>query len=415
MHEAITRVQAALAATPYSGWLIYDFQGLNPFARTLLGLPEGAHLTRRFFVYVPREGRARVLHHRIEGGTWGRLADGALDLVPYSAHAELDAALKDALAGASSVAMEYSLRGAVPYVSRVDAGTLERVRETGVEVVSSADLLQGFLAWSAEDLAAHLRAAEVLTGAMDAAFSLLHERLKAGEPVTELEVQALIEARITAAGMQSGHPADVSFGAHAAVPHYAPGAGEAATLRPGQCVLIDLWCQEPGRPFADITWMGFAGPPTPAFSRAWEVVAGARDSAIALLKGQWREAEGWMIDRAARGVVEAAGLGEHFTHRLGHSLGVQIHGPGANLDDLETHDTRKLLPGLAVTIEPGVYPLADGYGIRSEVNVYLDPQGPRVTTPVQRAPFVLGEGDWDEVFSEALGLPFADRGGEVPR
>ncbi len=402
MHEAIARIQAALAATHLDGWLIYDFQGLNPFARTLLGIPDGAHLTRRYFVFVPREGRASVMHHRIEGGTWGQLSGGALDVIPYSGHGELDVGLARMLAGAAQVAMEYSPRGAVPYVSRVDAGTLERVREAGVDVASSADLLQGFLAWSEEDLAAHLRAVDVLMRAKDAAFQLMHERLRAGEPVTELEVQAVIEGEIERAGMTSGHPANVSFGAHAADPHYEPTEERAATLQVGQCVLIDLWCQEPGRPFADVTWMGFAGPCSPAFSRAWEVVSSARDSAIALLKNQWRDAEGWMLDRAARGVIEASGLGEHFTHRLGHSLGVQIHGAGANLDDLETHDTRKLLPGLAVTIEPGVYPLADGYGVRSEVNVYLDPRGPRVTTPVQRAPFVMGEGEWEAVRAAAL-------------
>lgn len=403
MQPAIERLQAALAPTELSGWLIYDFQGLNPFARSLLGIPAGAHLTRRYFLYVPREGRPSLLHHRIEGGTWRSLLAGAdVEVVPYSAHGELDAALSHMLAGAVRVAMEYSPRGAVPYVSRVDAGTLERVRETGVEVVSSADLLQGFLAWSDEDLAAHLRAVDVLMQAKDRAFHLMHERLNAGERVTETQVQAVIMREIEGAGMESGHPVNVSFGAHAADPHYEPGEGKDAALERGQCVLIDLWCQEPGHPFADVTWMGFAGPPSPAFSRAWEVVAGARDAALALLSSQWREAEGWMVDRAARGFIEAHGLGEHFTHRLGHSLGVQLHGAGANLDDLETHDTRRLLPGLAVTVEPGVYPLAEGYGVRSEVNVFLSPDGPQVTTPVQRAPFMLGEGGWEWVRAQAL-------------
>jgi Xaa-Pro aminopeptidase len=412
MQAALDRIRAAVIASaplpdgsPLDGWLIYDFQGLNPHARTVLGLRD-AFLTRRYFVWVPRSGRPTLIHHSIEGGTWRTLADGAdLNFLPYSAHSELDAHLKALLSGKRG-ALEYSPNGAVPYVSRVDAGTLERLRSAGLDPFSSADLLQGFAVWNDEDLASHRRAVAVLMDAKDAAYELIHTRLKAGQPVTELEVQAVIMNRIEAAGMSAGHPVNVSFAGNAADPHYEPSERQNAVLQMGQCVLIDLWAQEPGRPFGDVTWVGYAGEPSGAYLHAWEAVAGARDAGWALMQERLsaeQELEGWEVDRAARTVIEQAGLGEYFTHRLGHNLGVQIHGSGANLDDLETHDTRKLLPGQAVTIEPGAYVAPEGYGIRSEVNILITPQGPLLITPVQARPFVLGVGEWAAVRAAGLG------------
>lgn len=403
----VERMRGALQGTGLDGWLLYDFQGLNPHARTVLGLPGGAHLTRRFFVWVPRQGQPVLLHNHIEGGTWQTLSAGwDVSLRAFGSHAELDAALREVVAG-KTVAMEYSPNGAVPYVSRVDAGTLERVRAAGAEVVSSADLLQSFLVWSEEDLSAHRRAAAVLMGAKDDAFRLMHERLRAGEAVTELEVQTVIERAIREAGMTSGHPVNVSFGANAADPHYESGSEKNATLKPGECVLIDLWAQEPGRPFADVTWVGHAGEPSPEYLDAWEAVRGARDAALALLRERqtaegWGRLQGWELDRAARDAMGPQ-WEPFFLHRTGHDLGVQIHGSGANLDDYETHDTRTLTPGLAVTVEPGTYPRARGFGIRSEVNVFLAPTGPEVTTDLQRQPFVLGTGEWEAVRAAGYG------------
>ena len=406
--QALGRLQQAIRHSSGEeapdGWLLYDFRGLNPHVSALLPL-SGAFLTRRYFVWVPREGRASLIHHRIEGGTWRRLLAGAdIDFVPYSAHTELDELL-GLLVGGKTAAMEYSPRGAVPYVSFVDGGTLERLHDLGVRVVSSADLLQGFQMWSEADTAAHRRAVDVLMRARDMAFELIHTRLQSGQPVSELDVQAVIAREIEEASMVSGHPVNVSFGVNAADSHYEPGE-QNAVLQPGQCVLIDLWAQEPGRPFADVTWVGYAGEPTGEYLSAWRAVAQARDSALELLRERSAggQVQGWEVDRAARDVIEAAGLGEYFTHRLGHSLGVELHGAGANLDDLETHDTRRLLPGLAVTIEPGVYPAQRGYGIRSEINVLLTRQGPDLTTPVQAAPFVLGLPDmsWAQVRTRSL-------------
>ncbi|MDB5044468.1 MAG: peptidase [Deinococcus sp.] len=397
----IEQMRAALQSTDLDGWLIYDFQGLNPHAAKVLGLPREAFLTRRFFVWVPRDGQPVLLHNHIEGGTWGTLSAGwGVERRAFGSHDQLNTALRDVVAG-KRVAMEYSPLGAVPYVSRVDAGTVERVRAAGAEVESSADLLQAFLTWSAEDLAAHGRAVAVLMQAKDDAYRLMHERLKAGQPVTELDAQAVIGQAIEAAGMVSGHPVNVSFGVNAADSHYEPSPEQHATLEWGQCVLIDLWAQEPGRPYADVTWVGYAGQPSDTYLGAWQAVAAARDAGIAqLLAGG--DLSGWQIDRTVRDTMGAP-WNEFFFHRTGHDLGVQIHGSGANLDDYETHDTRRLTPGLCVTVEPGTYPAAQGFGIRTEVDVYLDPAGARVTTDIQQRPFVLGVGDWDTVRAAAYG------------
>jgi Xaa-Pro aminopeptidase len=408
MTSPIDRMRAALQPTDLDGWLIYDFQNLNPHARRVLDMPGGAFLTRRFFVYVPRRGQAVLLHNHIEGGTWGEITrDWDIERRAFGSHAELDAALVEVVSR-QRIAMEYSPNGAVPYVSRVDAGTLERVRAAGAaEIVSSADLLQSFLAWSEEDLAAHRRAAALLMRAKDDAFWLIHERLKADQPITELEVQGKIMDAIAGAGMDAGHPVNVSFGVNAADSHYEPGGDKNATLQNGQCVLIDLWAQEPGCPFADVTWVGYAGQPSAEYQEAWEAVRGARDTALDVLNTRfgtegWGNLQGWELDRAARDAM-GPDWGPYFFHRTGHDLGVQIHGSGANLDDYETHDTRTLTPGLAVTVEPGTYPAAKGFGIRTEVDVYLSPDGPQVTTDLQRQPFVLGEGEWAAVRAAGYG------------
>lgn len=401
-------VQAALADTELDGWLLYDFRRLNPHAAQVLGISPAIFLTRRYFVWVPRQGRAVVLHNHIEGGNWKTITQdwateaGPVELRAVGAHAELDAALR-AVVARKRVAMEYSPNGEVPAVSRVDAGTAERVLSAGAaSIVSSADLLQSFLRWSPDDLAAHERAVAVLMQAKDNAFRLMHERLLDREPVTELEVQAGIMAEIERAGMDAGHPVNVSFGVNAADSHYEPGEGKNATLHPGQGVLIDLWAQEPGRPFADVTWVGYAQTPPARYLEAWEAVKRARDTALDLLRRRVPDLQGWEADRAAREAMGAE-WEAHFLHRTGHDLGVQIHGAGANLDDYETHDTRALTPGLAVTVEPGTYPAALGFGIRSEVNVFLTENGPQVTTPAQAAPYVLGVGDWASVKGAAEG------------
>lgn len=409
MTNPIPQMQQALANTDLDGWLVYDFQGLNPHARTVLGIPDGVFLTRRFFVYVPKSGQAVVLHNHIEGGNWRTITqDWGAALRPFGSHAELDTALGYVVQG-QRVAMEYSPDGAVPYVSRVDAGTIERVRRCGAkDIVSSANLLQGFLKWKPEDLAAHERAVKVLMQAKDDAFKLMHERLQAGQPVTELDAQAVIMKQIEAAGMGAGHPVNVSFGVNAADSHYEPGGEKNATLQAGQCVLIDLWAQEPGRPFADVTWVGYAGQPSSEYAEAWQAVRSARNAAIVLMNERfkaegWGKLQGWEVDRKVRDTMGEV-WATYFLHRTGHDLGVKIHGAGANLDDYETRDTRTLTEGLCVTVEPGTYPAAKGFGIRTEVDVYLSPEGPRITTHIQREPFILGGPEtWEQVRAKGYG------------
>jgi Xaa-Pro aminopeptidase len=316
------------------------------------------------------------------------LPEETIERKAFASHEQLDEVLRATLQGAQRVAMEYSPRGEVPYVSTVDAGTIERVRACGVEVVSSADLLQHFLTWSTEDRSAHDEAVRGVISAKDRAFQLIDDRLKTGKRVTELEVQALIVQQLRALGLEFDHEPIVAFGDHASDGHYAPGAQTDRTLEMGQCVLIDLWAGFPDRPMADITWVGFAGEPTTEYLRVWEAVRDARDLAVQLMTAKTVR-EGWEVDRAARNLITERGYGAAFRHRLGHSLGRNApHGPSVNLDDWETHDTRQLLPGLAVTVEPGVY--LGHIGIRSEVNVFITESGATVTTPLQQEPYRLG-------------------------
>ncbi len=386
----LEKIALAASGAGLDGWLLYDFRGINPLALQLLGFNGKSFLSRRWFLYVPSHGAPSLICHRIEAGTWQKLLSSEnLNRLVYSSHQELDTALATILAGQQKIAMEYSPRGSVPYVSRVDAGTLERVREHGVEIVSSADMLQGWLTWDEADEAEHDRAVTGVIRAKDAAFALIDQRLKAKQAITELEVQNLIMQSFLEDGLRADHSANVSFGGHAGDPHYEITPESNRTLEMGQCVLIDLWAGIPDRPMADVTFVGFAGQPSSEYLKIWECVAAARDVAIEMLTKPNGILQGWMADKAARDVIEASGYGDAFTHRLGHSLGRNhAHGDGANLDNLETHDTRLLMPRTAVTIEPGVY--LEHLGIRSEVNVLMLENGARVTTPIQDAPYILG-------------------------
>lgn len=407
LNARLSALQKQVADAGLSGWLLYDFRGSNPLAHAALGLPPGAHLTRRWFCWVPDTGKPILLCSAIEAGTWRNLlGDTDIELRPCAGRAGLETALADCLTS-GRVAMEYSPDGAVPYVGRVDAGTVEWVRSLGVEVVSSGDLFLESLRWNDEDLAAHRRSADGLMRAKDAAFQLIHERLQAGLPVEELTVQETIGRVLTEAGLIFDHPAIVAFAGHAADPHYAPNPAGNAVLQAGQCVLLDLWAQEEGRPYADVTWMGVAGQPDAELLRAWEAARDARDVALSFLAEDYPGAEGWQADRIARDLLAARGFDDTvFIHRLGHDIGRvpgALHGAGTNLDDFETHDTRRLTPGLATSIEPGVYLPAQNIGVRTEINVYYHADRAEATTPIQRDLYVLGVGDFADVHRRALG------------
>ena len=285
------------------------------------------------------------------------------------------------------VALEYSPLCAIPVVSRVDAGTVEWVRSFGVEVVSSADLIQYAAArWTSTQLESHRSAARKLTEVAHLAFAFAGERLGTG--VTEYDLVQHMRQLFRERGLVTEDGPAASVDAHSGDPHYEPTAETSVALRPGGWLLLDIWAKEttPDAVYADITWVGHAGPrPTERQSALFGVVADARDRAIDFLRDSWQDGRpvaGWEVDRAAREVIERAGYARYFTHRLGHSIGTSVHSTGVNLDDYETYDTRTLIPGIAFSVEPGVY--LPEIGVRSEVDVYVGPDGPEVTTAIQR-------------------------------
>ena len=383
----LERARTHLRAAGVDAWAVCDFRGSNPVLGPTLG--RRPHTTRRAILVVPATGAPTLLVHAIEAGQFAAEGDRVRT---YRSHEEFVAALRTVLAGARTVAVEYSPGGLLPAVSWVDAGTLELLRGLGVErLVSSADLLQAALAaWSPAAVASHREASAAVAAAKDAAFAAIGAALAQGRAISEFDVQQLIGARLTAAGFEIGHPAIVGVNAHSADPHYAPAADAAAAIRRGDWILVDLWARRPGdaNVFADITWVACAAPRVDARQReVFDTVRRARDLILARLTDSWSRGEalaGWQLDRLARTLIADAGYGDRLLHRTGHSLspGPSVHGLGANLDDVESRDTRTLLPGTGFTIEPGLY-LAD-FGVRLEVNVYLDPErGPLVTTPVQ--------------------------------
>lgn len=379
-------VQRALREQGLDGWLWYDFQGTNPIAQRLAGLGGGGHLaSRRWFYFIPAAGEPRGLVHAIERHNLDRLPGSK---TPYAGRAELESGLKSLLFGTRRIAMEYSPKGAIPYVSRVDAGTIELVRAQGVEVVSSGDLIQQFEAhWSTEAIQSHYRAAEKLYRVKDRAFEAAAARVRDGIPTTEFDLQQSMWAWFAEEGLISDSAPNVSVQENAGNPHYLPSERHSRAIRPNELLLLDLWgkLDTPGAVFADITWVGYTGRQAPEeMSKAFGTVRDARDAAVRVVEDAaraGREVRGFELDRAARAVIEAAGYGEHILHRTGHSLGETVHGNGAHLDDYETHDERRLLPGTGFTIEPGIY--FDRFGVRTEINVVWGGAGPEVTGPRQ--------------------------------
>jgi Xaa-Pro aminopeptidase len=382
----VAAVQRALKEDGFDAWLLYDFNGSNPIAGRLSGLASsGKMTTRRWFYLVPAEGAPRGLVHAIERHN--------LDHLPgekrvYSRREELSGGLRDLLRGVRRVAMEYSPGNAIPYVSRVDAGTVEAVRQCGAEVASSGDLVQRFEAvWSDEALTTHLQAADSLYRIKDRAFEFVRSRLRDQASLTEFDVQSAMIGWFEEEGLISDATPNVSAQENAGNPHYHPTRDVNRAIRPGDLLLIDLWGKlpKPGAVFADITWMGFAGHEVPGeYARAFAAARDGRDAAVAAVQTavrQGRSIRGFEVDRACRDVLERAGYGAQFIHRTGHSLGETIHGNGVHMDDYETHDDRRLIPGTGFTIEPGVY--TDKFGLRTEINMFVGETEARVTGPVQ--------------------------------
>jgi Xaa-Pro dipeptidase len=384
----IRAVQEALRADGLGGWLLYDFRGSNPLAQRLAGLDGSGHMaTRRWFYLIPADGEPRGLVHKIERRTLAHLPGTTTQ---YAGRTELESGLAALLAGRGRVAMEYSPKCAIPYVSRVDAGTVELVRAQGVEVVTSADLIQQFEAmWTAEGFRSHHEAAARLYRVKDRAFAAITERLRDGRPTTEFDIQSMMMDWFEEEGLVTDAAPIVAAQENAGDPHYQPTAAASRPITPGNVVLLDLWGKLPsaGSVFADISWMGYTGPVVPApVTAAFAAARDARDAAVTLIESAaaaGRPIRGWEADRAARTVIESAGFAGAILHRTGHSLGEEIHGNGAHLDDYETRDERRLMPGTGFTIEPGLY--FDDFGVRTEINVAWGPNGPEVTGPRQMA------------------------------
>jgi Xaa-Pro aminopeptidase len=373
------------------GWLVYDFRGSNPAFGRLLGDSQPLS-TRRAFLFLPHKAEPRLLIHHVDAGNFTRLG---MDVRAYGGREAMLDGLRTLLGGARRVLMEYSPGNAIPYVSRVDAGTLDLVRSLGVEVISSADALASVVAaWDAADLASHERAAKALERAKDALFSALQSGLAMGVEWTEVDAQQHLLKCFEEDGLEADHAPIVAVNQHAGDPHYSPDPSLALPIRTGDLVLVDLWGHEAHRAdggegaYADITWMATAAQsPPPEQVAVWDTVRAARDAAVRLLQqriGQGEPVQGEEVDRAARAVIQAAGHGAAFTHRTGHSIGWKsAHGDGVNIDDFETHDTRWLRPGAAFSIEPGIY--LPGFGVRSEINAIISAGGQfRVTTPPQQ-------------------------------
>jgi Xaa-Pro dipeptidase len=383
----LAAIQAALAREALDGWLLYDFRGINPIAADVTRVgQQGGHLaTRRWYYLIPAAGEPRGLVHAIERHSLAHLPGSSRE---YAGRDALETGLRGLLSGMRRIAMEYSPECAIPYIARVDAGTIELIRRFGIEVASSGDLVQQFSAvWSEGELATHMAASEKLYRVKDLAFDTIAKRTRDRVPTTEYDVQQLMAGWFEDEGMVSDSAPNVSAMENAGNPHYLPTAGSSRRINADELVLLDLWAKldRPGAVFADITWMGFTGRRIPdRYREAFEAARAARDTGVALVQGRVRagqDVRGWEVDRAAASVLRDAGYGSAILHRTGHSLGEAVHGTGVNMDDYETHDDRRLLPGTGFTIEPGVY--FPDFGIRTEINMIVKARDAVVTGPLQ--------------------------------
>ena len=384
MTTRIGEIQQALQQAGLDGWLFYDFRLSDPIAYRVLELSQHGATTRRWFCFVPARGSVRTLVSAVEAH---RLDSLGADRVVYRSYAEMVAGLRSILAGAHRIAMNYSPRAAIPYVSRVDAGTLELVRSTGVEIVSSADLVQSFEArLTATQLAGHRRAGAALGRVVDETFAEIARLVRANQTQTEFDIQQFMMARIEAAGLTTGEPPIVAVNAHSADPHFGPTPDNSHPIHAGDFVLLDLWAKEKSEDstYADITWSGFVGETVPEeYARIFEIVARARDAAVELVKRRiddGADVHGHEADRAARAIVEQTGFGDQFVHRTGHSIGREVHGMGANLDSMETEDNRMLIDGTCFSVEPGIY-LPGRFGVRSELDMTIENGRAEVSAP----------------------------------
>ena len=381
IEDTLRQAREYMSSRGIDGWLVYDYRGMNPILQDTLGTL--THVTRPCWVWVPLDGQATILAGFVDQGRFAHLG---LPTTLFVNRKDMLDSLNKMIGGARTVAMEYSPDGALPRVSRVDGGTLEMVRDLGVDVVSSADLVQfATQRWSPGQLDSHRFAAGLLDRIVHDAFAYAGER--AGTGLTEYDLAEFIRSRYREEGLEAGDGPVVAVNTHSSDPHFDPLPENASPIDRDDWLLIDLWARarEDDAVYADITWTAFLGDEPSSLQRqVFDIVTGARDAALAQLQRAFERGEslqGWRVDKTARDHITRAGFGDYFGHRLGHSLGREVHGNAVNLDGWETFDTRAVIPEIAVTIEPGIY--LPEFGVRSEIDVYISESGPQVTTKVQ--------------------------------
>ena len=375
-------IQENLRKLNVDGWLIYDFRGSNDLALSILDIPSTSHLTRRFYYFIPQNGTPLKIVNEIEAGHLNHLPG---DKFTYSSYKSLQEHLNRISEVTKRLAMEYSPKNNIPYVSKVDAGTVEFIRSLGIEVISSGDLISRFNAvWSKEQFEENHSAAVALTEIVKEAFDFIGNILSNDKNTNEYEVQQFIMKRFKDNGLITDFPPIVGVDENSSNPHYSPTVDMHKTINRGNFVLIDLWAKvdKPDGVWADITWTGYTEASVPEkYSEVFDVVAEARDTAFNLVVSRFKEGRdlhGFEVDDAARGVIEKAGYGKYFIHRTGHSITTDLHGSGANMDNYETHDERLILPSTSFSIEPGIY-LPD-FGVRSEIDVFVTGDGEVIST-----------------------------------
>lgn len=385
----LAAIQTALREANLDGWLFYDHHGRDPLAYRILGMDPKAHVTRRWWYFVPAQGEPHKLVHRIESGRLDSLSGSKSS---YSTWQEMEQGVEHMLTGATRIAMQYSPRNAVMYVGMLDAGTAEMLQGFGKELFSSADLVSRFEAVLSESqIQSHYEAQQRIDTILRDAWQEIGRRVRADSPdANEYSMVEYLQHRIADAGMVTDHGPNVSVGPNAADSHYEPSPASSRTIERGSFVLIDIWgklADVPDAVWYDITWCGIVDrEPTARETEIFLAVRDARDAAVALIEQRFAAGEpiaGWEADRAARTVIEQRGFAEWFTHRTGHNIGTELHGAGAHLDDFESHDERTVLPNTCFSVEPGIY-LPGDFGIRLEVDMMTAPDQAKVTGRIQR-------------------------------
>jgi len=386
------KIQSILNQMGIDAWLFYDFRGSNDLALSILNISKDSHLTRRFFYLVPKVGDPVKIINGIEAFHLDHLPGEKLT---YSNHISLSQHISDSLKGLKKISMEYSPKNAIPYVSKVDAGTIEQIKSYGVEIISSGDLISMFNAvWTKEQYEENKPVAKALTDIVDLSFSFIEENISFKKELTEYDVQKFIMNEFGKRNYFTDYPPIVGVNENSANPHYEPSEIINKPIRENDFVLIDLWAKvnKVNGVWADITWVGFVGDKVPEkYNKVFDVVAAARDKAFNLVSSQFNEGKeirGYEVDDAAREVIVNAGYGDYFIHRTGHSITTDLHGSGAHMDNFETKDERLLLPSTSFSIEPGIY-LTGDFGIRSEIDVYISEDGNVIATGGERQKEVI--------------------------